>query len=67
MQNIHLPSRTLTLDGFPAACMPGRSTIDSGMAFLEGELEKRDAKLREPLSSVTWPRDIPVRTGGGFV
>ena len=46
MQNIHLPSRTLTLDGFPAACMPGRSTIDSGMAFLEGELEKRDAKLR---------------------
>lgn len=67
MQNIHLPSRTLTLDGFPAACMPGRSTIDSGMAFLVGELEKRDAKLREPLSSVTWPRDIPVRTGGGFV
>lgn len=67
MQNIQLPSRVLTLDGFSAARIPGRSVIDSGMAFLEGELEKRDAKLREPLASVTWPRDIPVRTGGGFV
>ena len=44
-----------------------QDTIDSGMAFLVGELEKQDPKLREPLTSVTWPRDIPVRTGGGFV
>ena len=51
---------------FPPAFCP-RSTIDSGMIFLEGELEKRDERLREPLASVTWPRDIPVRTGGGFV
>ena len=67
MQNIQLPSRTLALDGFSAGFLPARSTIDSGMIFLEGELEKRDDRLREPLASVTWPRDIPVRTGGGFV
>ena len=27
--------------------------ISTGMAFLEGELEKRDPKVREPLTSVT--------------
>ncbi len=39
----------------------------TGMAFLEGELEKRDPKVREPLTSVTWPRDIVSQTGGGWV
>jgi hypothetical protein len=38
-----------------------------GLAFLVGELEKRDPKLREPLTSITWPRDIVARTGGGWV
>jgi hypothetical protein len=38
-----------------------------GMAFLQGELEKRDPKVREPLTSVTWMRDIVCKTGGGFV
>ena len=38
-----------------------------GLAFLVGELEKRDPKLREPLVSVTYPRDIVVKTGGGWV
>jgi hypothetical protein len=38
-----------------------------GMAFLVGELEKRDPKLREPLTSVTWQRDIVAKTGGGWV
>lgn len=38
-----------------------------GMAFLVGELEKIDPKLIEPLTAVTWPRDIPVKTGGGWV
>ena len=38
-----------------------------GMAFLVGELEKRDPKIREPLSSVTWARDIVAKTGGGWV
>ena len=38
-----------------------------GLAFLVGELEKRDPKLREPLTSVTYPRDIVIKTGGGWV
>ena len=37
-----------------------------GMAFLVGELEKLDPKIREPLTAVTWPRDVPVKTGGGW-
>ena len=41
--------------------------IVTGMAFLEGELEKRDPKIREPLTSVTWQRDIVAKTGGGGV
>lgn len=41
--------------------------ITTGMAFLEGELEKRDPKIREPLTSVTWQRDIVAETGGGWV
>ena len=43
------------------------SAVSSGMAFLVGELEKRDPTLLEPLTSVTWPRDIVAETGGGFV
>lgn len=43
------------------------AAISSGMAFLNGELEKRDTRLLEPLSSVTWPRDIVAKTGGGYV
>ena len=39
----------------------------SGMAFLTGELEKLDSKVREPLTSVTWQRDIVAKTGGGWV
>lgn len=41
--------------------------MTTGMAFLEGELEKRDPRLYEPLTSVTWPRDIYAETGGGWV
>lgn len=55
-----------------AALGSGIRTIDAagiatGMAFLEGELEKRDPKIREPLTSVTWQRDIVADTGGGWV
>lgn len=42
-------------------------TAGDGMAFLVGELEKRDNTLNEPLSSVTWMRDIVPNTGGGWV
>ncbi|WP_197091354.1 DUF2184 domain-containing protein [Paenibacillus algorifonticola] len=43
------------------------SAIGTGMAFLNGELEKRDPRLLEPLQSVTWQRDIVAKTGGGWV
>jgi hypothetical protein len=43
------------------------AAIAGGLAFLEAELEKRDPKVREPLTSVTWMRDIPVKSGGGWV
>ena len=42
------------------------AAIASGQTFLQGELEKLDPKVREPLTSVTWPRDIVVKTGGGW-
>lgn len=42
------------------------NAIASGLAFLNGELEKRDPKLYEPLTSVTWMRDIVADTGGGW-
>ena len=57
-----------TTDGMPAnVMMMDASSIAGGMAFLVGELEKRDETLHEPLTSITWPRDIPVQTGGGWV
>lgn len=54
----------LSLDAAPGGIM---SYDAGGMAFLVGELEKRDEKLHEPLAAVTWPRDMPVKTGGGWV
>lgn len=41
--------------------------ITSGNAFLVSELEKRDTLIRQPLTSVTYPRDIVIETGGGWV
>lgn len=43
------------------------SAIASGNAFLVSELEKRDPKIREPLTSVTYSRDVPLKVGGGWV
>lgn len=43
------------------------SAIASGCAFLVSELEKRDPKIREPLTSVTYSRDVPIKVGGGWV
>ena len=50
----------------------GRLTLDeagiaSGGAFLRSELEKRDPLVRTPLTSFTYPRDININTGGGWV
>lgn len=43
------------------------AAVAGGMAFLESELEKRDPKVHEPLTSVTWMRDMTVKSGGGWV
>ena len=50
----------------------GVSTMDaagiaSGGAFLVSELEKRDPLIRKPLTSFTYPRDIVIQSGGGWV
>ena len=39
-----------------------RATVDSSGAFLVGELERLDQRLHMPLASVTWQRDIDLRT-----
>ena len=43
------------------------AAVSSGLAFLESELEKLDPMLREPLTSTTYPRDIEIESGGGWV
>lgn len=43
------------------------AAIANGNAFLSSELEKLDPKISEPLTSVTYPRDIRVRVGGGWI
>lgn len=43
------------------------AAISSGNAFLVSELEKLDPLLREPLTSTTYARDIPIESGGGWV
>lgn len=39
-----------------------RATYDAAGAFLVGELERLDPTVHEPLVSVTWHRDIDLRT-----
>ena len=55
-----------------ASGMGGGPTMDaagiaSGGAFLVSELEKRDPMIRKPLTSFTYPRDIVIQAGGGWV
>lgn len=52
------------LGGIPTMDAAG---IASGCAFLVSELEKRDPMIRKPLTSFTYPRDIVIKTGGGWV
>jgi hypothetical protein len=59
-----VPMSTLKI---PESMRAQDAATSGGMAFLVGELEKRDPKLREPLTSVTYQRDIVIKTGGGFV
>ena len=60
--------RGLVLDNMPGAYGPGMDAgAASGLAFLVGELEKQDPRLLEPLTSITAPRDIDMKPGGGWV
>lgn len=58
--------KTFNLGNHAPMALDAKSAAD-GMAFLVGELEKRDMTINEPLTSVTWPRDIYANTGGGWV
>ena len=44
-----------------------RRFVSDAYAFLNKQLELLDPKIMEPLSGTDWPRDMPVKTGGGFV
>lgn len=62
----------IVTSGGGAAPINGQFTMDaagiaSGRAFLVSELEKRDPLIRKPLTSFTYPRDIVIQTGGGWV
>lgn len=61
--NIH----TVQIPGAIKSFAMDAASLGTGMAFLVGELEKRDPKLYEPLTSTTWARDIVAQTGGGWV
>ena len=51
--------------GFSGIAMD--AAFASGGAFVMAELEKRDPDLRMPLEETTWPRDMPVDRGGGWI
>lgn len=65
-----MPKKTYNVQGIPHSNGNFRmndQAISSGMSFLVSELEKLDPRLLEPLTSVTYPRDINIETGGGWV
>ena len=51
----------------PGAAMTMDSAFASGGAFLISELEKRDPQIRKPLTAFTYPRDVVIQSGGGWV
>ena len=60
------------IGGRPTAPMNNMPVMDAdgiqtGGAFLISELEKRDTLIRKPLTNFTYPRDIVVQSGGGWV
>lgn len=63
--NQHVMDMATNPNAFRALTMD--AAVASGNVFLQSELEKRDPKVREPLTSVTWMRDIVAKTGGGWV
>ena len=51
----------------PVSPVMDAAGVASAGAFLVSELEKKDPLIRKPLTSVTYPRDININTGGGWV
>ena len=72
-QNVGVMNAGTFTPNFPKSGAPdGVMSMDaagiaSGGAFLVSELEKRDPMIRKPLTSFTYPRDIVIQTGGGWV
>lgn len=71
-QNVGTYNAGVFASGNSGAPMSGVPTMDAGgiatgNAFLVSELEKRDPMIRKPLTSFTYPRDIVIETGGGWV
>jgi len=60
-------ARDSVATGLAAALSAYDAASSSPNAFLVSELEKRDPLIRTPLTTVTWAKNIPVRTGGGWV
>jgi len=65
--NLFKNAPVINMIGLSPSLKAQDEAVSGGLAFLIGELEKRDPKLREPLTSVTYPRDIFINTGGGWV
>lgn len=57
-----VPARARLLRVNDAFATYDQATMDSAGAFLIGELERLDPMVHEPLVSVTWDRDIDLRT-----
>ena len=77
MNQSTIDARTIDSAGFPGlGLMSGRTrdakwarTLDataSGGAFLQSALTLLDPIVGQPLQSSTYPRDIPMQTGGGW-
>ncbi len=62
-----MAGRIQTVDAYGPPMALDSAALGGGMAFLVSELEKRDMRLLEPMTSVTWPRDIECTVGGGWV
>ena len=51
-----------TFDSSPTYNTRDARVLDSAGAFLNGELERLDQTIHDPIAAVTWTRDIDVRT-----
>lgn len=61
--------KRITMPSMAGGAVPtmDAAAVSSGLTFLESELEKQDPKLREPLTSTTYARDITINAGGGWI